>query len=65
LSNESGNSVHAQSLAGCGGPPDHPNYDVMRNSKSFIMLKFADDERQLVVVQNWIRELRQRTARKH
>jgi Tol biopolymer transport system component len=45
--------------------PFHPNYDVAPDGKSFLMLKSADDERQLVVVQNWVSELRARTARKH
>jgi serine/threonine-protein kinase len=45
--------------------PFHPNYDVARDGKSFVMLKSADDERQLVVVQNWIQELRARTASQH
>ena len=44
--------------------PFHPNYDVSGDGKSFVMLKSADDDRQLVVVQNWARELQARTARK-
>ena len=50
--------------AGYDADPFHPNYDVAHDGKSFVMLKSADDERQLVVVQNWTRELRERTARK-
>jgi Tol biopolymer transport system component len=45
--------------------PFHPNYDVAPDGKSFIMLKSADDDRQLIVVQNWAKELRERTAGKH
>ena len=41
----------------------HPDYDVAPDGKHFAMLKSADDERQLIVVQNWIREVRQRTTR--
>jgi len=44
--------------------PFHPNYDVAHDGKGFLMLKSADEERQLVVVQNWARELQQRTTRK-
>ena len=44
--------------------PFHPNYDVAHDGKGFVMLKSADEERQLVVVQNWARELQQRTGRK-
>ena len=44
--------------------PFHPNYDVAHDGKGFVMLKSADDDRQLVVVQNWAHELQARTARK-
>ncbi len=44
--------------------PFHPNYDVAHDGKSFVMLKTPDEGRQLVVVQNWIQELRARTERK-
>ena len=42
--------------------PYHPNYDVSHDGKSFIMLKSADDERKLVVVLNWLQELRTKTG---
>ncbi len=44
--------------------PFHPNYDVAHDGKGFVMLTSADDDRQLVVVQNWAHELQARTARK-
>ncbi|HVT41231.1 MAG TPA: protein kinase [Gemmatimonadaceae bacterium] len=46
------------------GNPYHANYDVTRDGKNFIMIRPADDERQLVVVLNWRQELRQRTSAK-
>ncbi|HVT37410.1 MAG TPA: hypothetical protein VHE78_00035, partial [Gemmatimonadaceae bacterium] len=42
----------------------HPNYDVTHDGKSFIMLRPAGDERQLVVVLNWLADLRERTSGK-
>lgn len=38
----------------------HPNYDVTADGKRFIMVKPGDDESEIVVVVNWIEELRQR-----
>ena len=42
--------------------PYHANYDLSHDGKSFIMLKSADDERKLVVVLNWLQELRKKTG---
>ena len=42
--------------------PYHPNFDVGHDGKSFIMLKSAEDERRLVLVLNWVQELRQKTG---
>ena len=41
----------------------HPNYDVAPDGKSFIMLRPVEENRQLVMVVNWIKELRQRTGK--
>ena len=41
----------------------HPNYDVAPDGKSFIMLRPVEENRQLVMVLNWIKELRQRTGK--
>ncbi len=41
----------------------HPNYDVAPDGKSFVMLQPVEENRQLVMVVNWIQELRQRTGR--
>jgi Tol biopolymer transport system component len=38
----------------------HPNYDVTPDGKRFIMIKPGNEENQVVVVVNWIEELRQR-----
>ena len=43
--------------------PWHPNYDVMPDGKSFVMLRPVEEHRQLVMVLNWIEELRRRTPR--
>ena len=40
----------------------HPNYDVAPDGKSFVMLRPLEEHRQLVMVVNWIEELRRRTA---
>ncbi|HJU73441.1 MAG TPA: hypothetical protein VJ717_06830, partial [Gemmatimonadaceae bacterium] len=40
--------------------PFHQNYDVTPDGKRFIMVKPGNEEPQLVVVVNWIEELRQR-----
>jgi hypothetical protein len=40
------------------------NYDVSRDGQRFLMLKPADQDegaRQIVVVQNWLEELKRRT----
>ena len=44
--------------------PWHQNYDVAPDGKSFVMLRPVEEHRQLVMVLNWIEELRRRTARK-
>ncbi|HSE45661.1 MAG TPA: hypothetical protein VLA89_10085, partial [Gemmatimonadales bacterium] len=41
----------------------HPNYDVAPDGKSFIMLQPVEENRQLVMVVNWVKELRQRTGK--
>ncbi len=40
----------------------HPDYDIAPDGKRFVMLKSADDDRQLIVVQNWVQTLRERTG---
>ena len=42
--------------------PWHQNYDVSPDGKSFVMLRPVEEHRQLVMVLNWIEELRRRTA---
>jgi hypothetical protein len=40
-----------------------PNYDVSRDGQRFLMLKPAEQDggvRQIVVVQNWLEELKRR-----
>jgi len=39
----------------------HPNYDVAPDGKSFVMVRPVEQDRQLIMVVNWIEELRQRT----
>jgi serine/threonine-protein kinase len=39
----------------------HPNYDVAPDGRSFVMVRPVEENRQLVMVVNWIQELRQRT----
>ena len=46
------------------GGPFHANYDVMPDGKSFVMVKPADEDRQLVIALNWRAELRRRVAGK-
>jgi len=41
--------------------PFHPNYDVAPDGKSFVMVRPVEQDRQLIMVVNWIEELRQRT----
>jgi len=41
--------------------PWHPNYDVTPDGTSFIMLQPVDENRRLVMIVNWVEELRQRT----
>ena len=41
----------------------HPNYDVTPDGKGFVMLRPVDENRQLVMVLNWIQELRRRARR--
>jgi hypothetical protein len=40
----------------------HPSYDVAPDGKHFVMLRM-DDVGQIVVVMNWLNELRARTAK--
>jgi serine/threonine-protein kinase len=40
----------------------HPNYDVAPDGKSFVMLRPLEEHRQLVMVVNWVEELRRRTG---
>jgi serine/threonine-protein kinase len=46
------------------GEPFHPNFDVLPDGKTFVMVKSTEEDRQLVMVRNWIQELRQRTGAK-
>ena len=39
----------------------HPNYDVTPDGKGFVMVRPVEQDRQLIMVVNWIEELRQRT----
>ena len=39
----------------------HPNYDVAPDGKSFVMVRPVAQDRQLIIVMNWLEELRQRT----
>jgi hypothetical protein len=44
-------------------PVTFPNYDVSRDGQRFLMLKAAGEDeggRQIVVVQNWLEELKRR-----
>jgi hypothetical protein len=38
--------------------PWHPNYDVAPDGKSFVMLRPVEEHRRLIMVVNWIEELR-------
>ena len=38
----------------------HPNYDVLPDGTGFIMIRTNDESRRLVLVMNWVAELRQR-----
>ena len=40
----------------------HPNYDVTPDGKSFVMIRPLDGDRHVVMVVNWIEELRRRTG---
>ena len=42
--------------------PWHPNYDVAPDGKHFVMLRPVEENRDLVVVTNWIQELRRRVG---
>lgn len=42
----------------------HANYDVSPDGK-FLVLKRAGAESQAIIVRNWVRELREKTARRH
>ena len=39
----------------------HPNYDVAPDGRSFVMVRPVEQDRQLIMVVNWVEELRQRT----
>ena len=39
----------------------HPNYDVAPDGDTFVLVRPVEKNRQLVMVVNWIEELRQRT----
>jgi serine/threonine-protein kinase len=39
----------------------HPNYDVEPDDRTFVMVRPVAENRQLVLVVNWLQELRQRT----
>jgi serine/threonine-protein kinase len=39
----------------------HPNYDVAPDGKSLVMVRPVAQDRQLIIVMNWLEELRQRT----
>jgi serine/threonine-protein kinase len=39
----------------------HPNYDVAPDGKSFVMIRPVEENRQLVMIVNWVQELRLRT----
>ena len=41
--------------------PWHPNYDVTPDGRHFVMLRPVEESRDLVLVVNWIEELRRRT----
>jgi serine/threonine-protein kinase len=40
----------------------HPNYDVARDGQTFVMVRPVETDRQVVLVVNWLQELRQRTG---
>jgi serine/threonine-protein kinase len=42
----------------------HPNFDVAPDGRHFVMIKQGDDETQVVVIVNWVEELRARLAGK-
>ncbi len=42
--------------------PWHPNYDVTPDGRHFVMLRSVEENRDLVVVVNWVEELRRRTG---
>ena len=45
------------------GYPYHQNYDIMRDGRTFVMLHPAgSDSRQMVVVLNWMDEVRRQLA---
>jgi Tol biopolymer transport system component len=43
--------------------PWHQNYDVTPDGKSFVMLRPVEEQQQLVMVLNWIEDLRRRLTR--
>ncbi len=40
----------------------HPNYDVALDGQSFVMVRPVAESRQVILVVNWLQELRQRTG---
>ncbi len=40
----------------------HPNYDVAPDGQTFVMVRPVEDNRQVVLVVNWLQELRRRTG---
>jgi serine/threonine-protein kinase len=40
----------------------HPNYDVAPDGRSFVMIRPVEENRHVVMVVNWIQELRRRTG---
>ncbi|MEP6591958.1 MAG: hypothetical protein ABJC19_12325, partial [Gemmatimonadota bacterium] len=39
----------------------HPNYDVASDGQTFVMVRPVETDRDIVLVVNWLQELRQRT----
>jgi serine/threonine-protein kinase len=44
------------------GHPYHQNYDVTRDGKSFVMIQPDDQDRKVVVIMNWMAEVRRQLA---
>ncbi|WP_310571603.1 hypothetical protein [Gemmatimonas sp.] len=58
--------VHRSGAGGATGSystnPSHPNWDVSPDGSEFLMLRHAGEEVQVILVQNWGREVAARTA---